>query len=348
MIKCLIGAVLVAFGVLSALGWQYAFDQGKPTPKEARPAASSPESLGRWVEGIGYVEPRTELRRLAFKTGGVIIRCVLKPGDRVRKGEVVAELDDAAAKVAVEVVRRKLDHARAKLRDIKAGEHPHLILLCERSVDRLREHARHLRAEADRLENIFGKGATSLTERNDAVTKATQAETALQEKEAELLYLKNKVRPEQVAVAVAEVRLAGAGVAEAEQRLTDTRLAVPFDGVVLKYLKREGEGVSPLMPPEPVVLFGDVGKFRVRAEIDERYARLLAIGQAVEVYGRNVEGRVYPGRVVEVERVMGDKTLFSRSASERKDLHVLQVVVEMGDEFTAPVGLQVDVRVKKE
>jgi HlyD family secretion protein len=227
---------------------------------------------------------------------------------------------------------------------LKAGEHPHLIVLCERSVDRLREQARHLRAEADRLEKTLARGATSDNERNEAVTKANQAEIALREKEAELLYLKNKVRAEQISVAEAEVRQAEAAVAEAEQRLADTRLAAPFDGVVLKYLKREGEGVSPLMPPESVVLFGDISRFRVRAEVDERYARLVVMGQPAEVYGRNVGGRVSTGRVVEVERVMGDKTLFSRSASERKDLHVVQAIVEMGDDFTAPVGLQVDVR----
>lgn len=125
-------------------------------------------------------------------------------------------------------------------------------------------------------------------------------------------------------------------------------MVAPFDGVVLKYLKREGEGVSPLMPPEPVVLFGDVGRLRVRAEVDERYARLVGVGQAAEVYGRNVAERVSGGRVVEVEHVMGDKTLFSRSAAERRDLRVLQVVVEMGEDFAAPVGLQVDIRIRRE
>ena len=79
----------------------------------------------------------------------------------------------------------------------------------------------------------------------------------MREKEAELLYLRQKVRPEQTAVAEAEVRRAEAAVAEADQRVADTRLTAPFDGTVLKCLRREGEGVSPLVPPEPVVLFGD-------------------------------------------------------------------------------------------
>lgn len=348
MTRLLLAAALVSAGVLSALGWQHAASRGRVGPSDPRPTAGGGEAAGKWIEGIGYVEPQSELRRLTFKTSGVIVRCGPGPGDLVRGGEVIAELDGAAARVAVESARRKLEHARTRLGELRAGEHPYLIQLCERAIDRLREQARHLRAESDRLAKATAQGAASDNERNEAASKATQAEIALREKEAELLFQKTKVRPEQVAVVEAEVRQAEVLVAEAEQRLADTRLVAPFDGVVLRYSKREGEGVSPLMPPEPVVLFGDVSRLRVRAEIDERYARQVTTGQRAEIYGRNLEGRVHRGRVVEVERVMGDKALFSRSASERRDLHVLQVVVELGDDFTAPVGLQVDVRVCRE
>ena len=341
------GAAFVVVATLSVLGWQLAAGRSNVSPQESPPALAS-EPGGRWVEGIGYVEPRSELRRLTFKASGVIARCGPKPGERVRRGEAVAELDDATAKVVVEGARRKVDLALASLRDLQVGEHPDLIRLCERFVERLREQARYLRAEVGRIDRTSVTGATTDTDKKEAETRAVQAEFAVREKEAELGHLKTKVRPEQVAVAEARVRLAEAELADAEQRLADTRLIAPFDGVVLRYLKREGEGVSPLMPPDPVVLFGDLDRLRVRAEFDERHARLLAVGQPAEVYGRNVEGRVYGGRVAEVERVMGDKTLFNRSASERKDLHVLQVVVEMDDGFAAPVGLQVDVRVRRE
>ena len=88
-----------------------------------------------------------------------------------------------------------------------------------------------------------------------------------------------------------------------------------------------------------------LGHLRVRAEVDERFVRQLAAGQAAEVYGRNLAGGVYRGRVCYVEQVMGDKTVFTRSASERKDVNVLQVVIDMVPDFRAPPGLQVDVRV---
>jgi multidrug resistance efflux pump len=348
VIRWLIGAVLVSLGVMFAFGWRYASDRAGSGPGDEPTPAPAADVGGRWVEGTGYAEPRSEVRRLTFKSGGLVARCGPKPGDRVRQGEVIAELDDTAARASADTARRKLDLARARLCDLKAGEHRHLILLCERSVDRLRELARHQRAEAERLERTLGQGAASSTDRNEAVTKAVQAEFALKEKEAELLYLRDKIRPEQVAVAEAEVRLAEAALAEAEQLVADCRLLAPFDGAVLKYLKRGGEGVSPLMPQaEPVALFGDPDRLRVRTEVDERYARLVAAGQPAEVYGRNVGGRVHFGRVVEVERVMGDKTLFTRAAAERRDLHVLQVVVEMGADFVAPVGLRVDVRIRE-
>ena len=83
------------------------------------------------------------------------------------------------------------------------------------------------------------------------------------------------------------------------------------------------------------------------AEIDERFVKELSLGQTAEAYGRNLLSRTYPGRVIEVEKVMGGKTVFTRASSERKDLHVLQVVIEMEPGFSAPVGLQVDVRIRQ-
>jgi hypothetical protein len=44
-------------------------------------------------------------------------------------------------------------------------------------------------------------------------------------------------------------------------------------------------------------------------------------------------------------KIMGDKTDFSRASSERKNLEIHQVVIEMGMGFRAPAGLQVAVRI---
>ena len=50
----------------------------------------------------------------------------------------------------------------------------------------------------------------------------------------------------------------------------------------------------------------------------------VRVDQTGSVYGRNLLGKTYAGRVIEVERIMGDKTVFARASCERKDLNVLQ------------------------
>jgi multidrug resistance efflux pump len=203
---------------------------------------------------------------------------------------------------------------------------------------------RHSKADLERYEQLVDKGGVSKQDYDRSRTERTQAEIELRETEAELLHLRNYVTPEKKALMAAKIEQATANVHLAEERLEQTRITAPFDGTVLKLLKREGEAASTFVP-EPVLLFGDLSRLRVRAEIDERFVKELRVGQPAEAYGRNLLGKSYPGRVIEVERIMGDKTVFTRASSERKDLHVLEVVIEMESGFSAPVGLQVDVRI---
>jgi multidrug resistance efflux pump len=194
---------------------------------------------------------------------------------------------------------------------------------------------------------MYATRAASQSDVDAAEARRLQAEASAQQAEAELLHLKNYVRDVDEALLTAKVRQAEANLEQAEQQRRDLRVVAPFDGTVLKVLKRPGEGVR-LIALDPVVLLGDLSRLRVRAEIDERFVQGLRVGQAAEVYGRNLLGKSYPGRVVEREEVMGDKTVFTRASSERKNLHVLQAVIEMEPGFSAPVGLQVDVRIQRE
>jgi HlyD family secretion protein len=165
--------------------------------------------------------------------------------------------------------------------------------------------------------------------------------------EAELLHLENYVRDVDMALMKAKVRQAEANLELAEQQLRDLCVSAPCDGTILKLLKRPGEGVR-MIELEPVALFGDLSRLQIRAEIDERFVQELCLGQKAEVCGRNLHGTTYSGRIVEVEKIMGRKTLFTRASSERKDLNVLQAVIAMEPGFSAPVGLQVDVQLYRD
>jgi HlyD family secretion protein len=320
-----------------------------------RSTAGSPETVptshqlehkgNKVIEGIAYVEPASELHKLMFRTGGVIRSCLVKSGDDVHNGDVLCELDNSTQRADVELARKQLAQAKADAADVNAGVNPYRLKVLERTIDRLHEKAGHAKADLERYEKLVDKGGVSKQDYDLARTGRTQAEIELREQEAELLHLRNYVTPEKRSLMATKVDQATANLRLAEERLRETRILAPGDGTVLKLLKREGEGVSTFVP-ETVLLFGDLSRLHVRAEIDERFVKELRVGLTAEVYGRNLLGKTYHGCVVEVEKIMGDKTVFTQASSERKDLHVLQVVIEMEQGFSAPVGLQVDVKIE--
>jgi HlyD family secretion protein len=300
---------------------------------------------GSIIEGIGYVEPASESRQLSPKTGGVIKICYVKVGDLVRKGDPILTLHDEKEAAAVSVARKQLEVARAEEAQVKSGINPYRVLAAEKAVARWQAEYRYAAQEADRTRKIYAGRAASQADVESADARRLHLQASLHQAEAELLHLKNYVRDVDEALMKAKVSQAEANLEVAEQQLRDLRVLAPFDGTVLKILKRSGEGVR-MIELEPVVIFGDLSRLRIRAEIDERFVQAVRIGQTAEVYGRNLLGKTYPGKVVEVEKIMGDKTVFTRASSERKDLHVLQAIIEMAPEFSAPIGLQVDVRIR--
>jgi multidrug resistance efflux pump len=336
----------VVFSALGA-GAVALLSSGNKPDHASAPAASVSASAAGVVHGFGYAEPASELRRLNLKVDGVIAECSVAVGERVEKGTPLLHLDNEEEQTAVAVAQKELDQARAALRQVMAGVNPFRIESAERECDRLTELLRHAERVLHRRHLLAAKQIASQQDLEDAETQVTQAKAALASQEAELLHLRQYVREEDRGLAEANVELAETRLTAAEKRLRLTVLVAPCDGTVLELYKREGDCLR-MGDPQPAVLFGDVARLRIRAEIDERYAHRVRDGQSAVVFGPNVGNREYAGRVVMVKPVMGDKTLFSRSSRERKDLQVVQVLIEMDPEFRTPVGLRVDVAIRVE
>jgi multidrug resistance efflux pump len=322
--------------------WRWALGCVHAGGRRPGAAETSPPPLS--AEGLGYVEPLSEPRKLTLRSGGVIRRCYVQAGDAVSRGDKLLELETATQQAEVALARMNLRLARAEAEQVHSGINPYQIKVAERAVERLQEKLRFCKSEYDRCCRLVGGQAISAQEHDTVKARLNQCQVELAEKQAELLHLLKHVTAEQRAVAEGKVCQAEAALKLADERRGEGLLLAPFDGTVLKVLKREGEGVRPF-DPEPVLLFGDLSRLRVRAEIDERFAMALAVGQDAVIYGRNLAGKTYQGKVVTVEPVMGDKTLFTLASSERKNLDVIQVLIEMDPCFRSPTGLRVDVRV---
>lgn len=349
MNKLLAVSVLLATG--SAVAWFSGADKlvlrsGEASPPESARSGTTPRPTDeiQLVRGIGYVEPASEIRRLVFKVDGVIDSVHVAVGQTVDAGAVLVSLRNHDEQAAVAEAEQQLAVATAERDQLLAGAHPDEIEAARRRLDVVAEQLRFAKKHHRRIEELAQKSATTDQERDKAETELRRTEKELQQAEAELAHLEHHVRPEDRHVVESRVQLAASHLEAARSRLENTILKAPFAGTVLEILKREGEGAR-VLDREPVLVFADESRLRVRAEIDERYVHRLAEGQTAEIYGRGLGDARYSGKVALVKRLMGNKTVFSHEASERKDLDVLQVLIDLPPDFHAPLGLQVDVDV---
>lgn len=299
----------------------------------------------RWVQGIGYVEPASEVRRLAFKHPGILGDYKVQIGQQVKAGDVIAAQRNLEEQTAVSVAESQLAAARAEWEKVLAGVNPYEIEAKRNAQHYASLDAEYAKRKVERIERLQSNKFASEDELDLTTTLAKAKQADSQRLMAETRYLKNFVREVDKQAAQARVDVALAQTEAAKQRLAETLLTAPIDGTILEFILRVGESTYAAGSPEPVVLLGDLTQLRVRAEIDENYALNLKAGQKALLFGRGLGEKEIPAHVKLVKNIMGKKTVFAKTATERKDIDVIQAFIEPDQPLQLPVGLEVNVKI---
>ena len=299
----------------------------------------------RWIQGIAYVEPISEMRRLAFKHPGILGEYKVQLGQTVKAGDTLAVQQNAEEQAAVTVAENQLLAAQADLEKVLAGVNPYEIEAKKNAQRSAALDADYARRKLERIERLKNGNFASEDERDIAGTHAQLMQADRQRLIAETRYLTHFVRDVDKQAAKAQVAVAEAHLQAAKNRLAETFLKSPIDGSVLENILRVGESTFAVGSPEPVLLVGDLSKLRVRAEVDENYALALHEGQKAVLFGRGLGEKEVPAHVVFVKNIMGKKTVFAKTATERKDIDVIQVFIEPDADLKLPIGLEVNVKI---
>jgi multidrug resistance efflux pump len=222
----------------------------------------------------------------------------------VQRGQVLALLDDATARVNLSLAEYEVRQA-AQGRAKSAVE----LAAAKREVLRLEPLARSEtvpRQELDRARDAHALAAVA------AQTAQAEIDTALARQ----------------SVAAREV----------EER----KVIAPLDGQVIQRQARPGNGVSTLNVTPLFLFVPDVPRI-VRAELEEQYLGVVAPNQAAEIILEADSTQTWRGTVLRVGRVVGARTP-SDDPGERQDNRVVEVVVSFDDAQTLLIGQRVVVR----
>ena len=238
----------------------------------------------------GKIEPLRSFEAHA-PVGTTVKRLLAKEGDHVRKGQLLAELDDAEARSQA---ARALAQVRSADADITAtrggGSHEEVLTLQSQLV---KAHSARDAAERnlEARQRLLQQGAASAGE-------VKEADSELQQADADLNLLEQKQKDRYSSPEVAKVEAqkseAEAAYAAAEDVLRQLDIRAPFEGIVYSLPVHRGAYVN---PGDLVLQEADLSKVLVRAFVDEPDVGRLAPGQPIEVTWDAIPGRIWQGAV---------------------------------------------------
>jgi HlyD family secretion protein len=124
----------------------------------------------------------------------------------------------------------------------------------------------------------------------------------------------------------ATVNVAATQVNQARYSLDQTIIRAPADGRIVRRYANPGVGASTLNVT-PMFDLEPAGQRIVRAEVSENDEPFVKVGQSVQLLAEADQSKSYPGKVIRIAPVFGERKLQSDDPSQRTDDRVVEVVV---------------------
>lgn len=209
------------------------------------------------------------------------IRAVpVRRGQRVAKGELLAELTADDAEIAVAQAEAAAGQARAQLADLKLGKRPEEIAVLEAALSAALADAREAQRVADRAADLLKRGIATQADHDQAATALEMAQARVDQAKANLEVGKLPARAETINAAESQLRQAQANLDQAKWRLAKRRLEAPAPGRIGDVLREGGEIAGPAAPVLSLLPDGGV---KLKLYVGETSFSSIAVGSKLEV-----------------------------------------------------------------
>ncbi len=264
------------------------------------------EDVTSRVKAPGKIEPKTQVK-ISADVPGKIIDLAVAEGDRVRRGQLLLQLDDTQYRATWNQARASLASARARLADARAS-----LKVAEDNY--LRQRA------------LFEQKLLSQAEWDRATASVESARSS-------------------AATAQEEVARAEAALTASADNLGKCRFIAPFDGVVSALNVEEGEIVmigTMNNPGTQILAVSDLSRMLVRANVDEADIVDIRTGLKARITVDALPDTSFPGTVTEIANTA---TRSLTGGSEGQTNFEVQVVFDHTVPAVRP-GMTADVEIE--
>jgi multidrug resistance efflux pump len=264
------------------------------------------------IGGTGRIEPRGGVVMLGGPPGAVIKTIKAHVGDTVKRGDVLAILDDSAARADQQIAQLAYDQAKLVGEQAVANQ--------AMAVKVAQNHYNQAQSDADAYVAL---GPTATSERQIAIAKnnAYEAKAALATEQSK--------EKQAHAGALADTNSAALRLKAANDRLAAYQVRAPSDGTILRIDQHAGEPVG-----GAILAMGDISAMYVACQVFQGDLLKLKPGMKARI-NNNALGRELTGTVERVSRLIDTKA------------QIGDVQIRLNDTGLASrvVGMEVEVKI---
>jgi HlyD family secretion protein len=313
----------------------------KPLPKKLRVVllllVLGGSGLGWYFTGLNdtgntklHLYGNIDIRKvnLAFTEQERLKEVMVKEGERVTLGQVVARLKSDRLKAQIRQTQAKIAAQKATVKRLKSGSRPQKIEQARAEVSAAKARVKNTRNTFNRIKRTSGAGATSAQALDDAQTKLNVNLSLLAAKKKALELAVEGPRKEDITAAKSTLDAHYAALEILKLRLDDMTLAAPAPGVVQNRILEPGELAN---PSRPVVTLALTDPKWVRAYVSEPDLGRVYPNQKAEIFSDSFPNRSFKGWVGFISSVAE----FTPKNVETEDLRT-QLVYEVRVFVTDP------------
>ena len=203
------------------------------------------QSVQKVVNATGEVHA-VDLVTVGAQTTGQIEKLYVDVGQKVKKGDMIAEIDSTTQQNEVDINKVRLKSYEAQLRAAKTS-----LAIAEKQYERMQTLKKQNAASEEDLENAKDVYETALS-------KVAEVEASLKETEISL--------------------------STAETNLGYTKITAPLDGTIVSVPVKEGQTVNSAMDTPTIVQIADLSRMEILMEISEGDVSHVQAGNKVRYY----------------------------------------------------------------
>ena len=279
------------------------------------------EDISSTVSASGQIKPKT-IVNVGANAMGRIVRLFVKEGETVKKGQVLAQLENVQSAADVEMTRATLSSAQTDAVAAEAALNTAQAQFKSSTADLSRAKLDYDRAQGLFKDQLISKADYDSKKAAYEVADAVHAQDAARVAQAKA----------QVDSAHGRVGQARASLVRVNDVLSKTTYSAPFNGTVTNLPVHEGETVVMGIQNSPgstLMTVADMSVITAEVQVDETDIVNVKLDQAVEVTIDALPNQTFKGKVTEIGdnaiiRSTGVSTSQSTSGSqEAKDFKVV-------------------------